>query len=48
MFIFIAPFAFLSDAPTPEQEEAEIYCEMVEIYEQTGGQYGWPPYKGKC
>lgn len=26
------------------------YCEMVEIYEQSGGAYGWPPFKGakKC
>lgn len=26
------------------------YCEMVEIHEQSGGEYGWPPFKGaeKC
>ena len=32
--------------PTENQtEETEIYCEMVEIFNQTGGEYGWPDYK---
>lgn len=22
------------------------YCEMVTIYQQSGGQYGWPDYRG--
>ena len=32
--------------PTETQnEESEIYCEMVEMFKQTGGDYGWPDYK---
>ena len=28
-----------------ENEESEIYCEMVLIHKQTGGEFGWPDYK---
>jgi len=35
----------------PEQSEAERqaeeYCEMVEIWDNTNGDAGWPPYKGR-
>jgi len=35
----------------PEQSEAERqveeYCEMVEIWDKTNGDAGWPPYKGR-
>lgn len=24
------------------------YCEMVQIFKSSGGEYGWPPYKGEC
>lgn len=27
-------------------EPADPYCEMVTIYQQSGGQYGWPDYRG--
>lgn len=27
-----------------EQEQA-LYCEMVETFKNTGGEYGWPDYK---
>ena len=37
---------------TGDYEEAkashERYCEMVSIHHETGGQAGWPPYKGEC
>jgi len=37
---------------TGDYEEAkashERYCEMVALHQQTGGQAGWPPYKGEC
>jgi len=23
----------------------KTYCEMVEIHNETGGEYGWPPYR---
>lgn len=28
-----------------EQQRA-LYCEMVETFTNTGGEYGWPDYKG--
>ena len=28
-----------------EQEQA-LYCEMVEAFKATGGEYGWPDYRG--
>lgn len=29
-------------------DQQSMYCEMVETYKKTNGQYGWPPYKGEC
>jgi hypothetical protein len=33
-----------------DAEDAELerdhYCRMVQVYEQTGGEYGWPDYGG--
>lgn len=23
------------------------YCEMVAIFDQSGGEYGWPPFEGR-
>lgn len=31
-----------------EQLQRDHYCEMVEIYEQTGGEFGWPAFDGEC
>ena len=35
-----------------DQEEAEAqskeYCQMVELWHESGGENGWPPYKGEC
>jgi len=28
-----------------QNEQSEIYCEMVELFNQTGGEVGWPDYK---
>lgn len=28
-----------------EQNDQSLYCEMVETFTSTGGQYGWPAYK---
>ena len=30
------------------ERQAALYCEMVEIWDQTDGDSGWPPYKGEC
>jgi len=29
------------------QAERENYCEMVGIWDDTSGEYGWPPYDGR-
>lgn len=34
----------LLENPSREQQ---TYCDMVEIWEQSGGELGWPPYRGK-
>ena len=31
-----------------EQAQRDRYCDMVELWGQTGGEAGWPPYNGKC
>jgi len=36
---------FASIDTETQNEESEIYCEMVEMFNQTGGEYGWPDYK---
>lgn len=47
--LFIAPAAFivvllglLSNAPEP----VDPYCEMVGIWIDSNGEYGWPDYRG--
>lgn len=27
------------------QQQQELYCQMVAIHKDTGGEYGWPDYK---
>lgn len=29
------------------ERQAALYCEMVEIWDHTNGDAGWPPYKGR-
>lgn len=35
-----------------EQSEEEIkrahYCERVQDWKDSGGEYGWPPFDGEC
>jgi len=46
---FILAYGLIGTADMQEQErQAEQYCEMVEIWAETGGDAGWPPYNGKC
>jgi DNA repair exonuclease SbcCD nuclease subunit len=30
-----------------QSQDAE-YCELVDIWRQTGGDFGVPPYRGEC
>ena len=31
-----------------EANERDLYCDMVQQFKDTNGQYGWPAYKGEC
>ena len=31
-----------------EAKERDLYCDMVQQFKDTNGQYGWPAYKGEC
>lgn len=30
------------------KSDQALYCEMVETFKSTGGQYGWPDYRGNA
>lgn len=32
--------------PDDLEQQRALYCEMVETFKNTGGEYGWPDYKG--
>jgi hypothetical protein len=35
----------------PDTSEQDLHCEMVQIWNQTNGEYGWPDYNntaGSC
>ena len=36
-----------ADLEDAERQRAH-YCEMVDVYHESGGDYGWPPYNGEC
>lgn len=29
-------------------EEEERYCAMVQIFKETNGRHGWPPFRKEC
>lgn len=36
----------IDDQPDDLEQQRALYCEMVETFKNTGGEYGWPDYKG--
>lgn len=45
----IAALALIGNMEREDQiAEREHYCEMVDLHHESGGEYGWPPYKGEC
>lgn len=47
--LFVSTMSIIGNMEKADAEaERELYCEMVETYHETGGEYGWPPYKGEC
>jgi len=46
--LFLA-YGLAGNADMQEQErQAERYCQMVDLWAETGGDAGWPPYDGEC
>lgn len=46
--VFLA-YGIIGSADRAEAErQQDQYCEMIELWEQTNGDAGWPPYKGEC
>lgn len=34
--------------PDDLDQQQALYCEMVQAFKQTNGQYGWPDYRGNA
>ena len=45
VFVFFIIVKSILFSAEPPDEQSEIYCEMVELFKQTGGEFGWPDYK---
>jgi len=46
--VTLALLFLLDDGYDDQQAAHERYCDMVQIWHETSGEYGWPPYKGEC
>lgn len=47
--LMVGAFALVGNSDYEEAKAShERYCEMVALHHETGGQAGWPPYKGEC
>lgn len=46
--IFLVGLSMAGSEQAEEQAQRDLYCEMVQIYKDSNGQYGWPAYDGEC
>ena len=47
--MFFALVLFVSNEDFKDAQQARsLYCEMVDAWHQSGGEYGWPPFEGEC
>ena len=47
--LFLAMLSIVGNMEAEDRkQERQRYCEMLELWNETDGQYGWPPYKGEC
>jgi len=47
--LFLAMLSIVGNMNAEDKrQERERYCEMLDIWNETDGEYGWPPYKGEC
>jgi len=45
---FIGMMAMVGNMEAQDRKaELENYCEMVAIWDESNGEYGWPPYDGR-
>lgn len=42
----IVAIAWLRHGLDDVNQQQDLYCEMIGIYKETKGEYGWPDYKG--
>jgi len=47
--MFFALVLFVSNEDYKDAVQAQsLYCEMVQAWHSSGGEYGWPPFEGEC
>ena len=47
--MFFALVLFLGNEDFKDAQQAQsLYCEMVEAWHSSGGEFGWPPFEGEC
>ena len=44
MFILLIVCAELLSSMPPEPNPEDLYCEMTQLFKDTGGELGWPEY----
>jgi hypothetical protein len=48
LILFTAVMGWVGNGDVEEAErQLETYCEMVQIWHDTNGESGWPPYEGE-
>ena len=47
--LFLAMLSIVGNMNAEDKrQERERYCQMLELWNDTDGEYGWPPCKGDC
>jgi len=47
--MFFALVLFVSNEDFKDAQQAQsLYCEMVEAWHASNGEFGWPPFEGEC
>jgi len=47
--LFLAMLSIVGNMEAEDRrQERDRYCQMLDIWNETDGEYGWPPYKGDC
>jgi hypothetical protein len=42
---FVSLVLLFADQDPQDNPEARVYCEMRKIFDDTGGEFGWPNYR---